>query len=66
MLRRKKQMIDISETNVEILIQSLLNFNSAIDNCKSPAERKNLFNKVIEKITYDGLNKDVKVKLLKV
>jgi site-specific DNA recombinase len=65
-LEEKKQIHDITETNSEILIQSLLNFSLAIDNCETPEERKDLFTKVIELVTYDGIKKDVKVKLLKV
>jgi site-specific DNA recombinase len=65
-LEEKKHISDVTETNSEILIQSLLNFNSAIDNCETPEERKNLFNRIIEIVTYDGIKKDVKIKLLKV
>lgn len=59
----ENQMNETPNNNLDTICRCLINFSNAISSCTTEAEKKYLFNAVIEKIYWNGDTGEIKIKL---
>jgi DNA invertase Pin-like site-specific DNA recombinase len=65
-LENKKHNSNINRMSFELLIDTLINFPKAINQCETVEERKKLLGSIIDKVIWNGDTQKVKLKLLEI